>query len=171
MKLKVTEGEETGDTQAGCTSLPSLRNQANAKLPLILSPELICRKQRLDRALSGSQLFHHVALHLLNRLHVCTPLTVSLNLLRAPPVAEQRLTLPLNTFFPFFTAQAAWVCSPLDSLPSLAPNRGNYKAGDFRSFNPNTLIFLQSVVAWGSSFQAFNVKLPFLTNTRDFPPV
>lgn len=84
MKLKVTEGEETGDTQAGCTSLPSLRNQANAKLPLILSPELICSKQHLDRALSGSQLFHHVALHLLNRLHVCTPLTVSLNLLRAP---------------------------------------------------------------------------------------
>lgn len=57
-------------------------------------------------------------------------------------------------------------------LSSLAPNRLTYTAGDFRGFNPNTVIFLQSSVAWGSSFQEFYVKLHSLFFfPRDFPPV
>lgn len=65
--------------------------------------------------------------------------------------------------FPYSSYSSTLFSTPNSfPLPSLAPTRVNYKAGNFRVFNPNSLVFLQSCVAWGSRFQTFYVKLASL---------
>lgn len=75
--------------------------------------------------------------------------------------------------FPYSSYSSTLFSTP-NSFPlsSLAPTRVNYKAGNFRVFNPNSLFFLQSCVAWGSRFQTYYVKLASLFfSPRNFPSV